>query len=86
MATNGTTEVISGAKRLRQLLADPKHTVVAPGVYDGITARLALAEGFECLYMARLPQSFPINLTYHSNTLLHRPAQERPCPASAWPT
>ncbi|KAK1093960.1 hypothetical protein LTR48_001292 [Friedmanniomyces endolithicus] len=33
------------------MLADPSKTVVAPGVYDGITARLALAQGFDCLYM-----------------------------------
>ena len=41
----------TGAAKLRELLKDPKHTVVAPGVYDGITARLALAAGFEALYM-----------------------------------
>ncbi|KAH9842120.1 Carboxyvinyl-carboxyphosphonate phosphorylmutase [Teratosphaeria destructans] len=46
-----TSDSVSGANRLRQILADPKKIVVAPGVYDGITARLALAEGFECLYM-----------------------------------
>ncbi|KAK5744163.1 hypothetical protein LTR17_002193 [Elasticomyces elasticus] len=49
---NGHSDApVSGAKRLRQLLADPSKTVVAPGVYDGLTARLALAEGFDCLYM-----------------------------------
>ncbi|TKA63536.1 hypothetical protein B0A55_10934 [Friedmanniomyces simplex] len=49
---NGHTEQpVSGARRLREMLADPSKTVVAPGVYDGITARLALAQGFECLYM-----------------------------------
>lgn len=42
---------LSGGRRLRQLLSDPSHTVIAPGVYDGITARLALASGAECLYM-----------------------------------
>ncbi|KAL1304304.1 hypothetical protein AAFC00_000708 [Neodothiora populina] len=41
----------TGASRLRQLLKDPNHTVVAPGVYDGLTARIALAHDFECLYM-----------------------------------
>lgn len=41
----------SAASRLRELLSDPAHMVVAPGVYDGLTARLALAQGFECLYM-----------------------------------
>ncbi|KAK0252841.1 hypothetical protein B0A54_09636 [Friedmanniomyces endolithicus] len=49
---NGHSEQpVSGARRLREMLADPSKTVVAPGVYDGITARLALAQGFDCLYM-----------------------------------
>lgn len=37
--------------RLRQLLADQDKTVVAPGVYDGFSARIALEVGFDCLYM-----------------------------------
>ena len=41
----------SGATRLRSLLADPHTTVAAPGVYDGLTARIALAAGHEALYM-----------------------------------
>ncbi|EIM80822.1 Phosphoenolpyruvate/pyruvate domain-containing protein [Stereum hirsutum FP-91666 SS1] len=40
-----------GATRLRQLLKDPSHLVVCPGVYDGLTARVALSMGFEALYM-----------------------------------
>lgn len=46
-----STQPLTGGKRLRQLLADPNHTIVAPGVYDGITARLAIESGAECLYM-----------------------------------
>lgn len=52
---NGNLERYSGpipaAKRLRQLLSDPRRAVFAPGVYDGISARVALAQGFDCLYM-----------------------------------
>ncbi|KAK5121158.1 hypothetical protein LTR85_005642 [Meristemomyces frigidus] len=48
---NSHAEPISGAKRLRQMLSDPSKTVVAPGVYDGISTRVALAQGFDCLYM-----------------------------------
>lgn len=33
------------------MLSDPSKTVVAPGVYDGISTRIALAQGFDCLYM-----------------------------------
>ncbi|KAK4542752.1 hypothetical protein LTR36_006128 [Oleoguttula mirabilis] len=48
---NGHSEPISSAKRLRQMLSDPSKTVIAPGVYDGISTRVALAQGFDCLYM-----------------------------------
>ncbi|GAB7366108.1 hypothetical protein MBLNU230_g7670t1 [Neophaeotheca triangularis] len=46
----------TAASRLRQLLAastspPTAKAILAPGVYDGITTRLALAQGFECLYM-----------------------------------
>jgi len=43
---------LSGAKHLRQMLNDPNKIVVAPGVFDGLTARLALSVGFDALYMA----------------------------------
>ena len=42
---------LTGAKRLRELLQDPNHLVLCPGVFDGLTARLALATGFEAIYM-----------------------------------
>lgn len=42
---------VHAGRKLRQLLSDPSKTVVAPGVYDGITTRLAIASGAECLYM-----------------------------------
>lgn len=45
------TRPASAGSRLRELLSDPSHLVVAPGVYDGLTTRIALAQGFECLYM-----------------------------------
>ncbi|KAK4626551.1 2,3-dimethylmalate lyase [Fulvia fulva] len=51
MSTNGQASKPAGVQRLREMLSDPSKTVVGPGVYDGITARLALAAGFECLYM-----------------------------------
>nr|OQO26708.1 hypothetical protein B0A51_03955 [Rachicladosporium sp. CCFEE 5018] len=49
MSTPHTSQ--TAPQKLRHLLSDPSHTVVAPGVYDGISARLALAQNFECLYM-----------------------------------
>jgi 2-methylisocitrate lyase-like PEP mutase family enzyme len=42
----------SAATKLRTLLSDPSKILVAPGVYDGLTARIALREGFDC-------ESFP---------------------------
>ncbi|KAI8959030.1 putative carboxyphosphonoenolpyruvate mutase [Daldinia sp. FL1419] len=37
--------------RLRAALSTPGNIVVSPGVYDGLTARIALGAGFDCLYM-----------------------------------
>ena len=50
-ATNGHAGPKTAAARLRELLADPNKLIVCPGVYDGFTARIALREGFDCLYM-----------------------------------
>ncbi|KAF7718399.1 Carboxyvinyl-carboxyphosphonate phosphorylmutase [Penicillium ucsense] len=43
--------VNSGASNLRKVLADPNGFVCAPGVYDGLSARMALGAGFDALYM-----------------------------------
>ncbi|KAF5362041.1 hypothetical protein D9756_002729 [Leucocoprinus leucothites] len=42
---------IKSSTRLRLLLKGPE-LIVAPGVYDGISARLALEAGFDVLYMS----------------------------------
>lgn len=47
------------ATRLRQLIAE-KDIVVAPGVFDGFSARIALDVGFDCIYMVRWPNGTPI--------------------------
>jgi 2-methylisocitrate lyase-like PEP mutase family enzyme len=49
--TNGQAVTVPAARRLRQLLADESKIVVAPGVYDGFSARIALEVGFDCIYM-----------------------------------
>jgi hypothetical protein len=46
-----TSAPFTGARRLRELLKDPKKIVVCPGVFDGLTARIALSKGFDALYM-----------------------------------
>lgn len=45
------TERVPAATRLRHMLSDPRKAVFAPGVYDGLSARVALAQGYDCLYM-----------------------------------
>jgi len=46
-------------QRLRKLLADQNQIIVAPGVYDGISARVALSLGFDALYMVSVkPKAF----------------------------
>ncbi|KAF9739004.1 hypothetical protein PMIN06_012606 [Paraphaeosphaeria minitans] len=42
---------LSAVQKLRIMLSDPAKFIVCPGIYDGYTARIALAEGAECLYM-----------------------------------
>ena len=45
----------SAAQRLKERLRDRDHMVVAPGVHDGLSARVALSLGFDTLYMVRAP-------------------------------
>ncbi len=49
MSTEMSTEM-SHAKRLRTLLAGPE-TVIAPGMYDGLTGLLVEQAGFDCAYV-----------------------------------
>jgi hypothetical protein len=48
--SNGTSRM-TAVQKLRQMLADPEKFIACPGVYDGFTARIALQEGVDCLYM-----------------------------------
>jgi 2-methylisocitrate lyase-like PEP mutase family enzyme len=45
---------MSAVKRLRALLAEKESIIVCPGVFDGLSARIALNAGFECLYMVMI--------------------------------
>ncbi|CAA9961498.1 PrpB PEP phosphonomutase [Pyrenophora teres f. maculata] len=52
--TNGTgtnNPNMTAVQNLRAMLADPDKFITCPGVYDGFTARIALQEGVDCLYM-----------------------------------
>ena len=43
----------STATRLRNNLESGAGLIVCPGVYDGLSARIALDVGFDALYMVR---------------------------------
>ena len=45
---------ISGATKLRRMLNETDELIVCPGVYDGLSARIALQLGFSAMYMVRL--------------------------------
>ena len=51
---------LMAVENLRELLSKKDNIVICPGVYDGLTARIALQAGFDCLYMVS------------SSALLHR--------------
>lgn len=40
-----------GSTRLRHMIKNLEHILVCPGVYDGLSARIAIATGFEGMYM-----------------------------------
>lgn len=52
-SNNSRGGAILAVSRLRELLKRDDHIIVSPGVYDGLTARIALRDGFECLYMVQ---------------------------------
>ncbi|KAJ5751559.1 hypothetical protein N7520_008476 [Penicillium odoratum] len=43
--------VIPAASKLRRMLKDNKEMIVCPGVYDGLSARIAMELGFKGMYM-----------------------------------
>ncbi|KAJ5156908.1 uncharacterized protein N7482_008008 [Penicillium canariense] len=43
--------VIPAASKLRRMLKDTKALIVCPGVYDGLSARIAMDLGFKAMYM-----------------------------------
>lgn len=43
--------VVPAASKLRRMLKDSKDLIVCPGVYDGLSARIAMELGFKGMYM-----------------------------------
>lgn len=63
---NSTGARISGSTKLRQYLADPSKIILCPGVYDGLTTRIALKAGFDALYMVAT-ETRPIEISILSS-------------------
>lgn len=51
---------ISGATKLRRMLNETDELIVCPGVYDGLSARIALQLGFSAMYMVSLHLLYPV--------------------------
>lgn len=47
--------MVAGATKLRRQLRESNELIVCPGVYDGLSARIAMQLGFRALYMASSP-------------------------------
>ena len=45
---------MSAATKLKKMIEDTDELIVCPGVYDGLSARIALRVGFSAMYMVRL--------------------------------
>jgi len=58
----------SPATRLKRRLENTKDLIVCPGVYDGLSARIALAVGCDAMYMVRQPSAHgDRRADYHSD-------------------
>lgn len=60
--------VIPAASKLRRMLKDTKELIVCPGVYDGLSARIAMQVGFKGLYMVRTLNSNTTSLYANHNS------------------
>lgn len=46
-------QMLTGASKLRHQLLESNDLIVCPGVYDGLSARIAIQLGFKAMYMVR---------------------------------
>ena len=58
---NRTIRPPTAVEKLRGLLTKKDSILLCPGVYDGLTARIALQAGFDCLYMVSLFDCFNLS-------------------------
>jgi hypothetical protein len=67
----------AGATKLRRMLRETDDLIVCPGVYDGLSARVAMSLGFKALYMVGTRSPPHTCLTEYTNEL-DRLAREQP--------
>lgn len=53
MCSNSPTARLNAATKLRNMIASRGPIILAPGVYDGFSARIALDVGFDAIYMVQ---------------------------------
>lgn len=56
--TTASLKPLFGASKLKAMLENTDELIVCPGVYDGLSARIAIHVGFNALYMVRLASPF----------------------------
>lgn len=92
VATSPTTtyssqaHALSPATRLKHRLKNTNELIVCPGVYDGLSARVAMAVGFETMYMVSLDNRPSFISSVPIVDTIDRPAPVPPPPNWGWPT
>ena len=80
----------SGASKLQHLLKNTNELIVCPGVYDGLSARVAINTGFSAMYMVcpSIRLSLAFSLITHAidwswnNRISSRSGRSRYCSTS----
>ena len=57
----------SGATKLKKMIAETDELIVCPGVYDGLSARIALRVGFSALYMVSFSVTLQVYLAMYAH-------------------
>ena len=68
---SNTIPQVTAATKLRRMLQGD-DIIVAPGVYDGFSARIALEVGFDCVYMVSISPILLLDALYGevTNTMI----------------
>jgi hypothetical protein len=77
--------VIPGASKLRRILKDTNELIICPGVYDGLSARVAMELGFKAMYMVYEPAALSKRIV-ETDMKNNRPVLEPRLLVSGWRT